>query len=114
MKVVWIGAAAVLAASAALALAQQTTGTAWISPGTAGVLPAQSEYATPSGRLGVVFSEGPVEMNGHPFFAPLGKNGRACITCHQPAYGMSFSAEAARDTRGLGALGNRAADGEHG
>jgi hypothetical protein len=47
--------------------------------------------------VGVIFSEGPVEMKGHPFFAPLGKNGRACVTCHQPAYGMSFSAEAARD-----------------
>jgi hypothetical protein len=36
-------------------------------------------------------------MKGHPFFTPLGKNGRACVTCHQPAYGMTFSAEAARD-----------------
>ena len=97
MRAVWLGAVAVLAASAALALAQQTAGTAWISAGTAGVLPAQAEFPTPTGRVGLLLSGGPVEMKGHPFFTPLGTNGRACVTCHQPAYGMSFSAEAARD-----------------
>jgi hypothetical protein len=35
-------------------------------------------------------------MKDHPFFTALGTNGRACVTCHQPAYGMSFTAEAAR------------------
>jgi len=97
MRVVWGGVVAVLAASAALALAQQTAGTAWISAGTTGVLPAQAEFPTPTGRVGLLLSGGPVEMKGHPFFTPLGSNGRACVTCHQPAYGMSFSAEAARD-----------------
>src|SRR4029079_8172209 len=97
MRVVWGGAVAVLATSAALALAQQTAGVAWISAGATGVLPAQAEFPTPTGRVGFLLSGGPVEMKGHPFFTPLGKNGRACVTCHQPAYGMSFSAEAARD-----------------
>src|SRR5678815_5781726 len=45
----------------------------------------------------LLLSGGPIDMKGHPFFTPLGKNGRACVTCHQPAYGMSFSAETARD-----------------
>jgi hypothetical protein len=36
-------------------------------------------------------------MKDHPFFMPLGENGRACVTCHQPAYGMSFSADSARE-----------------
>src|SRR5436190_1284864 len=97
MKAVWVGAVVVLAASAALALAQQAPVTSWISAGTAAVLPAQAEFPTPTGRVGLLLSGGPVEMKGHPFFTPLGGNGRACVTCHQPAYGMSFSAEAARD-----------------
>lgn len=28
---------------------------------------------------------------GHPFFTALGRNGRACVTCHQPADGMALS-----------------------
>jgi hypothetical protein len=55
MRAVWVGAVAVLAASAALALAQQTTGTAWISAGTSAVLPAQAEFPTPTGRVGLFF-----------------------------------------------------------
>src|SRR4051812_48267510 len=99
-KVMWAAAVAALAASAALTVAQQTTGTAgtaWITAGMTGILPAQAEFPNSTGRVGLLLSDGPVEMKGHPFFTPLGKNGRACVTCHQPAYGMSFSAEAARD-----------------
>jgi hypothetical protein len=33
----------------------------------------------------------------HPFFAPLGTNGRACVTCHQPADGMSLSLDSIRE-----------------
>lgn len=33
-----------------------------------------------------------VDPRTHPFFQPLGPNGRACITCHQPADGMAISA----------------------
>ena len=73
MKAVWVGAVAMLAASAALALAQQTPSTAWISAGTTGVLPAQAEYPTPTGRVGLLLSGGPVDMKGHPFFTPLGQ-----------------------------------------
>ena len=62
MRAVWVGAVAVLAASAALAMAQQTAGIAWISAGTTGVLPAQAEFATPTGRVGLFLSEGPIEM----------------------------------------------------
>jgi hypothetical protein len=55
------------------------------------------EFATSTGRVGVLLAAGPLDMKDHPFFTPLGSNGRACVTCHQPAYGMSFSAEAARE-----------------
>ena len=34
----------------------------------------------------------PIDTQGHPFFTPLGSNGRACVTCHQPAHAMSVSA----------------------
>ena len=39
----------------------------------------------------------PLDTKGHPFFEPLGPNGRACVTCHQPADAMSLSAETARE-----------------
>jgi hypothetical protein len=97
MRIPGISVAFIVAASAALALAQQYPEHNWISAGSAGVLPQQMEYATPTGKLGVMLSSGPVDMKGHPFFTPLGTNGRACVTCHQPAYAMSFSADAARE-----------------
>jgi hypothetical protein len=38
-----------------------------------------------------------LETRGHAFFTSLGPNGRACVTCHQPADGMSLSAATARE-----------------
>lgn len=69
---------------------------AWWAPGDGRVLPAVSEYATPSGRVRVMNSSGPVATSGHPFFTALGPNGRACVTCHQPASAMGLSAESVR------------------
>ena len=34
-----------------------------------------------------------MDTKNHPFFEPMGVNGRACVTCHQPANSMSLSAE---------------------
>lgn len=95
MKKLWICASIVGATATVLTWAQQPSNN-WIAAGSAGTLPAQMEFATANGRVGILLSSGPVEMKDHPFFTPLGTNGRACVTCHQPAYGMSFSAEAAR------------------
>ena len=89
-------AGVMLAASALLVNAQQPANN-WINANATGTLPAEMEFATPTGRVGVVLADGPVQMDGHPFFTALGSNGRACVTCHQPAYGMSFSAAAARE-----------------
>jgi len=97
MRVRWIVAVLIAAISAVLTLAQQPPGNNWITPGSSGLLPQKMDFPTPTGRLGVLFEAGPVEMKGHPFFTPLGSNGRACVTCHQPAYAMSFSAESARE-----------------
>ena len=69
----------------------------WIEPGKGGTLSAEFEFSDVRGRLGIVDASGAVSTQGHPFFEPLGANGRACVTCHQPAYAMSFSAAAARE-----------------
>ena len=69
----------------------------WIEPGKGGTLPAETQFDDDRGRLGMVNASGPVDTKGHPFFEPLGDNGRACITCHQPAYAMTISAAAVRE-----------------
>jgi hypothetical protein len=63
--------------------------------GGSGVFPSSLSYDTDSGTITTLNQSGPIETSGHPFFTPLGKNGRACITCHQPADGMSISAKTA-------------------
>lgn len=64
----------------------------WIEPRSAITLPAELTAPSPHGRVGVLFANGPVDTTDHPFFAPTGTNGRACVTCHQPAGAMSVSA----------------------
>jgi len=63
----------------------------WWAPGDGAVLPATAEYPNAGGRFGLLNEHGPLETAGHPFFEPLGSNGRACVTCHQPADAMSIS-----------------------
>src|SRR6185369_738519 len=40
---------------------------------------------------------GAIRTERHPFFESLGSNGRACVTCHQPANAMSVSAASLRE-----------------
>jgi hypothetical protein len=68
----------------------------WYEPGQAGLFPVDASYANDTGRVGVLNAGGPTDLRGHPFFDPLGTNGRACVTCHQPASGMSVSAASIR------------------
>jgi len=63
----------------------------WIEPGSGAVLPESDAFDSVEGTLGVLNASGPVNTEGHPFFTPLGTNGRACVNCHQPTYGMSVS-----------------------
>jgi hypothetical protein len=63
----------------------------WWAPGAGHPLAAYVEYADPAGRIGMVNAGGAVTTAGHPFFEALGSNGRACVSCHQPADGMSLS-----------------------
>jgi cytochrome c peroxidase len=45
----------------------------------------------PQGQIGSYQPAGPTTTASNAFFQSLGTNGRACITCHQPASGMSIS-----------------------
>jgi len=63
----------------------------WIQPGKGGILPAEVAFSNPHGTLGYVNVDGDINMEGHPFFEPLGTNGRACVSCHQPKDAMSVS-----------------------
>ena len=69
----------------------------WWSPGDDRVFPAQLDYPNGHGSLRVLLTGSPERTKGHPFFEALGSNGRACVTCHQPADSMSLSAKTARE-----------------
>lgn len=67
-------------------------------------LPASKTFGNSSGQLRLLNTSGPVETHDHAFFTPLGSNGRACVTCHQPTSAMSLSLDLIRqrwaDTQG--------------
>lgn len=66
----------------------------WWRPDSGRLLPARVAYATEHGAIAVLNAAGAVQTRNHPFFTAIGSNGRACITCHQPANGMSISVDA--------------------
>ncbi len=68
----------------------------WINPDETGGLAAHGSYTNEHGVLGVVNADGAADATGHPFFASLGSNGRACVSCHQPQDGMSLSLDSIR------------------
>ncbi len=86
-------AAAVFASGLALSAAAPDR---WWAPGQGRVFPARLDYDDPTGQLRLLLQGGPMSTRGHPFFEPIGADGRACVTCHQPADGMSLSAASAR------------------
>jgi hypothetical protein len=49
-----------------------------------------------AGRCGIINAASAFDTIGHPFFEALGPNGRACVTCHQPADGMSLALQTIR------------------
>jgi len=89
------------AASALLVAGAAAAGAAapdrWWSPGDGRVFPASLDYPNAHGSLRVLLNGGVLKTKGHPFFEPLGANGRACVTCHQPADAMSISAQTAAE-----------------
>jgi hypothetical protein len=87
------GAVLIFVGGPALTTEQQR----WWSPGEGRVFPASIDYENPNGTLRTLLLDGPLPTKGHPFFEPLGPNGRACVTCHQPSDGMSLSIDSARE-----------------
>jgi hypothetical protein len=69
----------------------------WWGPGETRAWPQRLDYANSQGLVGVLRDGPALETRGHAFFTSLGPNGRACVTCHQPADGMSLSAATARE-----------------
>jgi hypothetical protein len=80
-------------ASAWIAGAQSgySRGHAWWEAGQGGYLTRDDTFDNPDGQVTLVNRKGAVQTQGHPFFEALGANGRACVTCHQPADAMSIS-----------------------
>jgi hypothetical protein len=91
--------ALVMAAAAAvrIAAADLPVAVRWWSPGEGTRLPAYVTYPNAWGDLGILNTGGAVETKGHPFFEPIGQNGRACVSCHQPGNGMSISVAAIQE-----------------
>jgi hypothetical protein len=79
-----------VACVATLVVAQPTP-SLWWAPGNDRPLPAYVEYTNSWGRLGILNASGAIDTTGNPFFQVLGTNGRACVSCHQPADGMSLA-----------------------
>lgn len=69
----------------------------WWAPGEGRTLPEQLDSANAHGSLRLLVAGGAVRTKGHPFFEATGSNGRACVTCHQPADAMSLSARTAQE-----------------
>ena len=88
--------ASAVAASAAW-LASGAAAGEWWEPGDGRPLPAEALYANASGALGILNTAGTIDTRNHPFFAPLGANGRGCVTCHQPADAMALSVATVRE-----------------
>lgn len=89
----------VFAALSAALLGAMTVSAApdrWWSPGEGRTFPAVLDYENDHGVSRLLMADGPLETAGHPFFAPIGPNGRACVTCHQPADGMSLTPKSAQ------------------
>src|SRR5262245_37873714 len=69
----------------------------WWNPGRVTPFVPSKDYDDPSGQLRLVNKSGEVQTKDHPFFIPLGVNGRACVTCHQPTTAMSLSLDLIRN-----------------
>ena len=68
----------------------------WWPEGGGGRLPQRAEFDDLDGRFGFLNGSGEFDTKGHPFFEPIGGNGRACVTCHQPSAAMSLSLDTIR------------------
>jgi hypothetical protein len=96
-RTVAIGLAAWATCALAVIAAQSSGPDTWWVPGQGTPLAAFSAYENDRGQVGVLNGSGPYQTKGHPFFEPIGSNGRACVTCHQPSDAMSLSVRRVRE-----------------
>lgn len=68
----------------------------WWSPNESRTLEQREDYPNAHGVVTTLNDNGPTATAGHPFFTAYSDNGRACVSCHQPADGMSLSIESIR------------------
>lgn len=68
----------------------------WWDLGRGFPIPPVKDYDDATGQLRLLNRSGSVKTKENPFFNPLGTNGRACVTCHQPASAMSLSVDLIR------------------
>ncbi|MGI1677389.1 MAG: hypothetical protein K6L75_01535 [Cellvibrionaceae bacterium] len=68
----------------------------WWSPGETREFPSVLSYPNATGIVTTIYEGETLQTKDHPFFSAIGTNGRACVTCHQPADGMSLKAETAK------------------
>ena len=68
----------------------------WWQAGVPREMPSTVQYADATGLVAILNTGGAFQTAQHPFFKPAGSNGRACVTCHQPANGMGVSVDALR------------------
>jgi hypothetical protein len=92
-RLIAISAAIAVAAVFGAASAQDAS-PGWWSPGEGRTLPASVSYPGAAGAVGILNLDGEIDTAGPSFFEAIGTNGRACVTCHQPAQAMSVSAAA--------------------
>jgi hypothetical protein len=77
--------------------AQSSPRRPWWQPGRGTPILEFTPYENEFGTLGLLHASGRLDTKGHPFFDPIGTNGRACVTCHQPADAMSLSVQSIRE-----------------
>ena len=73
-----------------------SAGLEWWTAGQRAIFPLEEDFDNPNGTVRVQHRAGTLHPEGHAFFEALGANGRACITCHQPADAMSVAATTLR------------------
>src|SRR6202030_2152785 len=94
VRLIFAAACAVSASVAGIGYAARTGRISdWWDSSTYSSLQAYSQYENALGKLGVLNTSGEVLSKDHAFLTPLGTNGRACVTCHQPANAMSVSVD---------------------
>ncbi len=75
--------------------------TRWWAPDRAREFPSAATFPNEHGTLTTIrlkeLETSALATTEHPFFAAIGSNGRACITCHQPSDGMSLSISSIRE-----------------